>query len=196
MIKRIIKNIACFRLQTSSVESQSGFTLVELLVAMTIGAALSIGLVMAVRTVFSTNSSVVNHVTAINQVQNAVDYISRDVQQAQTAYAVSSHLYDWDIISNPLLPTLTFTIPTTTDGTNYPIVKAVYTYDVNKGTLTRELDTVINGNLIPSGQILQIATNIRGFTVDVSGTVPYVSITSTVSGYQSATATRIINLEP
>ena len=81
MIKRIIKNISCFGLQTSSIESQSGFTLVELLVAMTIGAALSIGLVMAVRTVFSTNSSVVNHVTAINQVQNAVDYISRDVNR-------------------------------------------------------------------------------------------------------------------
>jgi prepilin-type N-terminal cleavage/methylation domain-containing protein len=175
MIKRIIKNIACFGLQTSSIESQSGFTLVELLVAMTIGAALSIGLVMTVRTVFSTNSSVVNHVTAINQVQNAVDYISRDSQaaQAQNGSYVSS-------ISNSNA-ILTFTIPQLPNGEAAP---ASIMYTVNNGTLTR------NGQLI--------ATNIPsgGFTVDVSGTVPYVSITSTVTGYRSATATRIINLEP
>jgi len=151
MIKRIIKNIACFRLQTSSVKSQSGFTLVELLVAMTIGAALSIGLVMTVRTVFSTNSSVVNRVTAINQVQNAVDYISRD---SQTAQAQNGSYVGSD--SNPIL---TFTIPQLPNGEAAPdIIK----YSLNNdNTLTR------NGQLI--------ATNI---TVDVSG-VRYVSITST-----------------
>jgi len=175
MIKRIIKNIACFGLQTSNIESQSGFTLVELLVAMTIGAALSIGLVMTVRTVFSTNSSVVNRVTAINQVQNAVDYISRDSQTAQAQNG--SYVSSTDSNSNAIL---TFTIPQLPNGEAAP---ASIIYTVNNDTLTR------NGQLI--------ATNIPsgGFTVDVSG-VRYVSITSTVTGYRSATETRIINLEP
>ena len=160
--------------QSAKLTSQAGFTMIEILIATAVTAILSTGLIMVTFQVFSTNAAITNHNLAIKQVQNAVDYISRDVQQAQP----TSPLYSWDG-SN-----LTFTLTTSSNGVTYTNQNVVYT--VSNGTLTRKVGT---------GQAQNIATNISssGFTVNTAGT-PYVSITSTVTGFSSVTETRVVLL--
>jgi hypothetical protein len=130
---------------------------------------------------FTADSSVTNHELAIEQVQNAVDYISRDAQMSETAKsAASPYVPTWDPLNPSALISLTFNIPASSDGINYSITEEVY--------------QVSNGNLIRNGQI--IATNIPtdGFTVNLSATQPYVSITSTITGLRSESETRTIAL--
>jgi prepilin-type N-terminal cleavage/methylation domain-containing protein len=64
--------------------NRKGFTLVELLIALAIFAVIAVGLTTSVKQVMTINASTVSRETAIKQVENAVQFISRDAQQAQT----------------------------------------------------------------------------------------------------------------
>jgi prepilin-type N-terminal cleavage/methylation domain-containing protein len=64
-------------------QKQKGFTLVELLVAMTIAAAIGLAAATAAYQLVRINSSSTNRQVAISQVENAIHYVSRDAQQAQ-----------------------------------------------------------------------------------------------------------------
>ena len=64
-------------------KNQQGFTLIELLVAVAISALIIGGVVLAIFQVFNVNTRSGNHMTAVNQVQNAGSWISHDVQMAQ-----------------------------------------------------------------------------------------------------------------
>ena len=65
-------------------KNQRGFTLIEMIVAMTI-TVLIIGVIaMAIFQVFNVNALSSNHMTAVRQVQNAGYWISRDAQMAQS----------------------------------------------------------------------------------------------------------------
>lgn len=64
--------------------NQQGFTLIELLIAVAITALIIGGVVLAIFQVFSVNTRSGNHMTAVNQVQNAGSWINHDVQMAQT----------------------------------------------------------------------------------------------------------------
>jgi len=161
---------------TSTFKAQRGLTLIELLVASVIAAILGAVLVMAVSTVFIASSAVTNQQIAIKQVQNAVDYISRDAQQAQTTAQSYRDNY----------PVLSFTIPVSNDGSTF--TNESVTYQVINGTLTRTIGTISSN----------ISTNILsgGFVVHASAAPYYVSITSTVKGYRSEIASRVVLLEP
>jgi prepilin-type N-terminal cleavage/methylation domain-containing protein len=64
--------------------SKRGFTLIEILVAMAISAALSLGITMTIFQVMNVNASSNAHLQAVAQVQNAIHYLNRDVQMAQS----------------------------------------------------------------------------------------------------------------
>jgi len=64
--------------------SQSGFTLIEIVVAMAIVAFISTGLVSAIAQLVNVNHLSNNRMTAIKQIENALHIISQDVQMAQT----------------------------------------------------------------------------------------------------------------
>src|SRR3972149_11014013 len=62
---------------------QRGFTLVEALVAMAIASSITGGISSAIYQVFTSHVQSTAHMTAIKQVENAIFWLSRDVQQAQ-----------------------------------------------------------------------------------------------------------------
>lgn len=63
---------------------QSGFTLIELLIAMAIAGLLAIGISVAISQIFNVNSIDNARIQAVKQVENALHYINRDAQMAQT----------------------------------------------------------------------------------------------------------------
>jgi len=63
--------------------NQKGFTLVELLIAITITAVISIAVATASYQIFKVNARSLNRQIAIGQVQNGANAISRDAQQTQ-----------------------------------------------------------------------------------------------------------------
>jgi type II secretory pathway component PulJ len=146
------------------------------LVASVIAAILGAVLVIAVSTVYRASSAVTNQQIAVKQVQNAVDYISRDASQAQTT---TQNYTDGSAV-------LSFTIPVSNDGSTF--TNESVTYQVINGTLTRTIGTISSN----------ISTNILsgGFVVHASAAPYYVSITSTVKGYRSEIASRVVLLEP
>ena len=65
-------------------KNQRGFTLIEVLVAMAISGLLGTGVVMASAQIFNVNGVGNARITAVKQVENAIHYLNRDVQMAQT----------------------------------------------------------------------------------------------------------------
>ncbi len=63
--------------------SQKGFSLIELLIALAIGTILLAGLSGALYQLLASSSSNTNNLMALNQVQSAGYWISKDVQQAK-----------------------------------------------------------------------------------------------------------------
>jgi prepilin-type N-terminal cleavage/methylation domain-containing protein len=72
--------------------SNRGFTLVEILIAVAIMGILATILSMAITQIVMVNASSNNHMKAITQVENALHYINRDVQEAQTINPINYDL--------------------------------------------------------------------------------------------------------
>jgi prepilin-type N-terminal cleavage/methylation domain-containing protein len=70
---RLLKNLS----------RQNGFTLLEILLAMAISGVVGAAVVSTSFSIGSVNDRNIAHTMAINQVETAVHYINRDVQQAQ-----------------------------------------------------------------------------------------------------------------
>jgi len=65
-------------------KNQKGFTLIEMLVALAITALISTGITMSIFQVFNINALTSNRVIAITEVENAVYWIRRDANMAQS----------------------------------------------------------------------------------------------------------------
>jgi prepilin-type N-terminal cleavage/methylation domain-containing protein len=89
--------------------NQKGFTLVELLIAITITAVISTAVATASYQIFKVNARSLNRQIAIAQVQNGSNAVNRDAQQAQniiprynnlTSKPVSSNIIQFDLVND------------------------------------------------------------------------------------------------
>jgi prepilin-type N-terminal cleavage/methylation domain-containing protein len=150
---------------------QKGITLVELLIAVAITAVISTAAAAGIYQAIRINSSSSNHQIAIIQAQNAVQYFSRDAQQAQQVIPEYNTGAAKPLDTSPPATTLiSFDLSTgdkimfqwmTWDSHLYQI-----TYSLTNGALQKT--TVIDG--IPSGPSI-VANNIINSSTggDVSG---------------------------
>ena len=76
-----------FRWLRILLKKQNGFTLIEVMVSLAIISMISIGATMATGQVINQTSKNSDHTTATRQALNAVHWISRDAQMAQTLEA-------------------------------------------------------------------------------------------------------------
>jgi prepilin-type N-terminal cleavage/methylation domain-containing protein len=63
---------------------QYGFTLIELTMAMAVGGIIIAGATATIHQVMSNNSRNAAHLQAVKQVENALHFLARDIQMAQT----------------------------------------------------------------------------------------------------------------
>ena len=93
--------------------SQRGFTLVEALVAMAIASSITGAISTGIYQVFTSHVQSTAHMTAIKQVENAIHWLSRDVQQAQvldlgpdSGFPVNLTWVNWDGVVEQVTYTL------------------------------------------------------------------------------------------
>jgi prepilin-type N-terminal cleavage/methylation domain-containing protein len=144
---------------------QKGFTLLELVIAMAITALIGSAVGTATYQVVKVNTLSSNHQIAVSQVQNAVNSISHDAQQAQ-------QVIPQDALGNALLLD---TVPVDSTLISFDLssgeklmVKWVdwdgnvtneVTYTIVNGTLRRDIALYVNGSL-PEKKTMTIANNI------------------------------------
>jgi prepilin-type N-terminal cleavage/methylation domain-containing protein len=107
-------------------KNQGGFTLIELLIALAITGVVSTGIATAMYELKRVGDVHYTHMTAINQVENSLHYINRDVQSSQTispqgnfGFPLSLTWVSWDtgdinkvtydLVSDPPLTTYNLT---------------------------------------------------------------------------------------
>ena len=156
---------------------QRGFTLVEVIVAVAITTAIGSTITTGIHQVFASHAQSTAHMTAIEDVENAVHWLSRDVQQAQvidtgvgSGFPLNLTWVDWDGTVNDV------------------------TYTLTDGRLERvhstggQPDTTVVGRHIDSDAAL---TNIQ-FVLGMAN----FKITSTVGGSRPASETRVGDIIP
>ena len=150
---------------------QKGITLVELLIAVAITAVISTAAAAGIYQAIRINSSSSNHQIAIIQAQNAVQYFSRDAQQAQQVIPEYNTGAAKPLDTSPPATTLISFDLSTGDKIMFQWMtwtSHLYqiTYSLTNGVLQKT--TVIDG--IPSGPSI-VANNIINSSTggDVSG---------------------------
>ena len=152
----------CRRLGTNN---QRGFTLIELLVALAIIGVITSAISMVIYQTLTIPAQSRTHMTAVKQVENAIHWLSRDVQQAQE-------------ISTPGFPlTLTWV---NWDNTVHQV-----TYTLENGELER-------ANSASGGDPIVVARHIDSANTDCQFTdgIFTFTITATVSGFRPSTEIR------
>ncbi len=74
---------------------QRGFTFVELLMAMMVTAMIAAAAGATIHQLMTSNTRHTNHMVAVKQVENALHFIARDVQQAQTIEIAPDPVAAW-----------------------------------------------------------------------------------------------------
>ena len=134
---------------------QHGFTLVEILVAMAITAVLLTAVVSFYRSSLFINRDTVNQANAVNQLKNAYNYLSRDVQMAGSVKVANPP-------TSSNFPLMLSWIDYSTNQT----YTAIYSIDSN-GTLTRNYTE-------PSGtSTLNVASNVNAALTNCTWTSAY-----------------------
>ena len=157
---------------------QSGFTLVEVLVGIALTGILSIGITAAIAQIFIVNASSVSRMTAIKEVENAIDSMRVDVQMAQNisrgadqGFPLTLSWIDWDNNKFEVTYTLVSGELQRTQMTNNDAAKAA-TKSLGNNIASIELNT-------PQG-----TNNLN------------VTITSLAGDYRTASETRIFEILP
>ena len=147
-------------------QSQRGFTLIELVLALLISAIIAGGIIMSISMVFTINALDSNHLKVVRQVDSAIDAITRDTLQAQTI-TVNGTGYFIDIQWTDFGTTTTHEIKYTIDAA---------------GNLNRTL---------VGGTTRVVATNITAATnCSLSGNALTLNITAAITGNRPSSETR------
>ena len=159
-----------------------GFTLIEFLVAMGIASVLSVGILISTFQVVSVNAGSNAHLQAVVQVQNAIHYLNRDVQMAQSVQPQGASGF-------PLV--LTWTTWSNNDSNKV-------TYVLSSGNLVRQYSL----NNAPSTNTI-VATNFSSIIAEThcaddpgSHKLTATLTASTTSGSKQAKETRQIEIIP
>lgn len=158
-----------FKVKKNLRREQNGFTAIEMLVGVTIIGVIAVALTTGITQVFSGSSSSSDHMTAINNVRNAGDWISHDARMAENNIIITSNLpsMHWTFY-NPLSgdPPSVYDVIYTLSGTDL-----VRSYTVDSGT----------------PQVITVAQYITIDSAVFSGNTFTITLTATVG---SATETR------
>jgi prepilin-type N-terminal cleavage/methylation domain-containing protein len=153
-----------------------GFTLIETLVAVAIAVVIIAGISTSVDQLISVNAASISRENAIKQVENAVQYISRDALQAQSVTTNSGKF------------------PMVLSWTSWNNATSSTSYAINGNDLVRSLS--VNGGQ-PS--TLQVAHNIDASPTmtncSFSGGIVTVKLTATTGGFRPASETRTFQIE-
>jgi hypothetical protein len=150
--------------------------LLETLIAIAISLVVTMALTASIGQVLAVNGSSVARENVIKQVENAVQYISRDAVQAQTVTPTAGRF------------------PLALGWTSWGNDNHVTTYYFSGTDLLRR-------EIVNSGQptILKVANNIDASpsmtNCSFSGGIITVKLTSTVGGFRPASETRIFQVE-
>jgi prepilin-type N-terminal cleavage/methylation domain-containing protein len=159
-------------------ESQQGFTLIEVLVAVAITGFIGVGVATAVFQVINVNELSTNHVIAVKQVENAAYWINRDARMAQiiqpgggAGFPLNMSWVEWD---------------NTIRNVSYAIIN---------GQLQRSIST--NGAPPTQTMVAQnIDNNPDNTNCQYANGVFTFKVTASVSGFRSASETRMAEVIP
>ena len=173
--------------------NQRGFTLAEMLVAMAISALIGSAVAGATYQVVNINATSTNHQIVIDQVQNAVNSVSRDAEQAQYITRTDG--------GGALLPNVagvnSFDLVTTNkiifEWTEWDNTLKEITYVVVNGRLQRGLK--VNG-VLTSTTYVASNISIASGTWNTSTKVLTVTIESQITAPKLATETRTFQIMP
>jgi prepilin-type N-terminal cleavage/methylation domain-containing protein len=168
----------------STHNKKTGFTLVELLVVLAVTTIIGTGIAVSASQVININGSNKNRMDAIKQVENALLYINRDVQMAQTPPTISSPNFlgityrDWD-------------------NTDHAITYSIDTSDARNHILERSESITPAGHTTTTSSI-----TVANYVDDVNSSCSYSSslseltvvLTAQAGGYKSASETRTLKV--
>lgn len=169
-------------------DKERGFTLIEILLALAITGILAIGIVVAIAQINKVDYICNSRVIAVKQVENAVHYINRDIQQAQkievngSGYWIRLTWVSWEDNSQ---------------------IQVIYNVDGNQNLIREELVTLGGSTTTSSTNVAKyIESGSKIVTAPDTGQTPpekswTVQLTSSyTSGSKTATETREIKVIP
>jgi prepilin-type N-terminal cleavage/methylation domain-containing protein len=179
---------------------QKGFTLIETLIVVAISSIIAVIITSSISQLIMVNSSNKNHMEAIKQVENALHYINRDVQVAQTII-LSTKQSDGSYEQNT---TQNFTFDLT-QGDNLTlnwvewsdnINKIEYTLNSDQHTLHKKITLTDHSNQTISDLTLaRYITEAKG-SWDVNGEGYWVFTLNLTATIGQESETRILNTIP
>jgi prepilin-type N-terminal cleavage/methylation domain-containing protein len=180
---------------------QKGFTLIETLIVVAISSIVAVIITSSISQLIMVNSSNKNHMEAIKQVENALHYINRDVQVAQTII-LSTKQSDGSYKQNT---TQNFTFDLT-QGDNLTLnwvewsddkTTIEYTLDTDKDILYKKttLKNYLNPDKITDSALARYITEAKG-SWDVNDEGYWVFTLNLTATIGQKSETRILNTIP
>jgi prepilin-type N-terminal cleavage/methylation domain-containing protein len=166
-----------------NISDQHGFTILELLVALTISAVIGTVVMVSLFQIMNVSEGNKNRITAINQVENALQYVNRDVQSANS-----------------------ITLDSTSDS-GFPVSMIWKTWDNKtcKAVYLMESGKMIR-NYYENDLANPLRVNMVAQSIDTSSTsrtnceynnnLFTIKLTSTVGTYKPVSVSRTINVSP
>jgi prepilin-type N-terminal cleavage/methylation domain-containing protein len=151
-------------------KTQRGFTLLEIVVALAIVGALASVIVMTISQIFTSNMRDSARMTAVQDAQSALHWLSRDAQMAQTVQTGGSAGF-------PLQLNWVEWETNDTYSVNYSLVNGEFKrgISINGGTAT---EAVIASHIDTDESMTNCAFTGRVLTVSLTASVPYGSKTA------------------
>ena len=158
------------------VKNQKGFTLIEVLIALTITGLITGAITMSVSQVVTNNARSNAHMMSAKQVESAIHWISRDVQMAQivepdggSGFPLNLTWVEWDNTVNQV------------------------TYTLENGVLSRS-HSVNGGAPKVTAVARHIDTDAGETNCQFAGGVLTLKITAAVDGFRPASETRVCDI--